>query len=206
MSKYIATNGSYEPCSSCQVLSGQEHLPECTGGLHDVVSRETAHAMWRLKEALQKDVPELDLEEHADLEGFILRDREKRQAHYTVYVAEDGYSLFLAENDHIKGIELADERPLEIKAPLLQVIMSLRNHWYATQSRGQVIAVQLSPQRWILARPRVDPKPHGYKQYLMDNHVPVYDIIDKPMNRIQAIVKARDLRGGPTTIRFQEES
>jgi hypothetical protein len=60
-----------------------------------------------------------------------------------------------------------------------------------------LIAVRLSPRRWLLAK---------RSKELLENRTPVYEAIGTPMDRVQAIVKARDLHGGPITIRFQEES
>jgi hypothetical protein len=82
-------------------------------------------SMIELKRCLANDLRGINLEEHADLEGFIVRDLDG-MALYTAYCSPDGYSSYIAINDHRKGIECADEKPLALNAPLFTAVAKIK--------------------------------------------------------------------------------
>lgn len=67
-----------------------------------------------------------------------------------------------------------------------------------------LIAVQLSPRRWVLAKPRIEARTG--KQDLMDWITPIYEVVGEATDYIGAVWNARKARGGPTVIRFPEDS
>ncbi len=69
---------------------------------------------------------DLNWEPCPDLMGFILRDSISKQAFFTVYVAERGYSAYIAINDPWKGMELVDEKPIILNAPLFACVSSIK--------------------------------------------------------------------------------
>ena len=69
----------------------------------------------------------LNFEPCNDLKGFILRDSKTKKAMYTAYVAENGFSTYVAIDDG-RGYDLADELPLAIKAPLFTAVAKIKAH------------------------------------------------------------------------------
>ncbi len=82
--------------------------------------------MKELRLCLLNDLRGIELEEHADLEGYIVRDHATKQALYTAYCAPVGFSSYIAINDLAKGITCADEKPLKLNASVHSAVSRIK--------------------------------------------------------------------------------
>jgi hypothetical protein len=90
-----------------------------------------SQSMSMLKDELVKTFPGLEIEEHGDLEGFIIKSAVRNSLGwldplYTVYVASHGYSGFRAINDYRKGMAIEDEKELIVNRTLREVMTVLQ--------------------------------------------------------------------------------
>lgn len=117
-----------------------------------------------LRRSLTETLRGVVIEEHLDLDGYIIRDATpdrfgQHTALYTAYVAEEGFSSYIAINDNRKGIEIEDERLLAEKAPLADAVARIKadhaQHGGAyPKTRSTLMLYSVDPKRgtYIVAR------------------------------------------------------
>ena len=84
--------------------------------------------MKNLLRCLKNDIRGLNIIEDQDLNGFRLACKDTGCTLYTAYVAESGYSSYIAVPDVFKGIDCEDELPLKICSPLFSVVSAIKEH------------------------------------------------------------------------------
>ncbi len=84
-----------------------------------------------LKMCLSNDICGINIVEDADLQGFKLVDPFSGYTCYTAYVAEGGYSSYVAIPDIFKGIDCEDEKPLVENVPLFTAVAKIKAHHFA---------------------------------------------------------------------------
>jgi hypothetical protein len=91
---------------------------------------------------LKNDLRGINIDPCPDLCGFILRDSATEQALYTAYVAEHGFSSYVAINDICRGLEISDETPLAIKAPLFTAVAKIKTHHRLMNPDAYAVAME----------------------------------------------------------------
>lgn len=106
------------------------------------------HKFRELRFCLANDLRGIEIEEHPDLLGFVIRDSATGAAMFTAYVAPDGYSSYEAIADG-KGYDLADEKPLAENAPLFTAVAKIktRHTQFAAELYPAPIPLNSNPQR-----------------------------------------------------------